>query len=313
MSGAKRRTVELLQRLPLRLPHATFHVHWSQDPGYEAQQIVADNVFHYREPLAPEAGWRGWRHVHRLIRAKGRSMTWLAALTDHGPVTANPPTIVTVHDLRHRHGYARWHRRMYARTVYGRVLRRARAIVTVSDVVKRELIEAHGVAEPNIHTIYNATSLSPATRRDIPRTGLLMVGRDEPRKRCAASLWVATHAKLPLRHVTGDTSDEAVREAYESSMWLLAPSAYEGSHLPVIEALAMGLPVIASDIPAHRELLTRGARGLVLVPEPRGASPLTWTEALTAVSQTPPVDVSPPAWSWDDAASALAELIRRFA
>jgi glycosyltransferase involved in cell wall biosynthesis len=36
---------------------------------------------------------------------------------------------------------------------------------------------------------------------------------------------------------------------------LIAPSRYEGFDLPPLQALAAGLPVIASDIPVHREVL----------------------------------------------------------
>ena len=313
MSGAKRRAVELLHRLPAHLKQVTFHVHWSQDPGGESQQITADNVRHYLEPLAPESGWRGWRYVQRLIDAKRRSLSIRAALTDHGPVLTRPPTIVTVHDLRHRHGYARMHRRLYGRLAYGCVLRRARAIVTVSDAIKQEVVEAYGVPASKVHTIYNAPSLAAWDQPDVRRAGLLLVGRDEPRKRCSAAAWVAEHARMPLCHIAGDRPDAAVRKAYASSRWLLAPSAYEGSHLPVMEALAMGLAVIASDIPAHRELVDRGARGLILVPSPRGTTTPTWTEALAALTDTPPMDVSPPPWTWDDAAKALANLLRTIA
>ena len=36
---------------------------------------------------------------------------------------------------------------------------------------------------------------------------------------------------------------------------VLAPSSVEGFDLPAVEACALGVPLIASDIPAHRELV----------------------------------------------------------
>jgi glycosyltransferase involved in cell wall biosynthesis len=42
-----------------------------------------------------------------------------------------------------------------------------------------------------------------------------------------------------------------------------APSRKEGLPLAVVEAMALGLPVVASDIPAHREALGFDSEGLV--------------------------------------------------
>lgn len=48
-------------------------------------------------------------------------------------------------------------------------------------------------------------------------------------------------------------SDEAVRETVSGARALLMPSFAEGFGLPVAEAIALGVPVICSDLPAHRE------------------------------------------------------------
>jgi glycosyltransferase involved in cell wall biosynthesis len=42
-----------------------------------------------------------------------------------------------------------------------------------------------------------------------------------------------------------------------------SPSRKEGLPLAIVEAMALGLPVVASDIPAHREVLGEDSRGLV--------------------------------------------------
>jgi glycosyltransferase involved in cell wall biosynthesis len=42
-----------------------------------------------------------------------------------------------------------------------------------------------------------------------------------------------------------------------------APSRKEGLPLGMVEAMALGLPVVASDIPGHREVLGKGSAGLV--------------------------------------------------
>jgi glycosyltransferase involved in cell wall biosynthesis len=84
----------------------------------------------------------------------------------------------------------------------------------------------------------------------------------------------------------------------------------EGFDLPVVEALACGTPVVASDIPAHRELLARGARGLLLVPPPRRRiGRWLWSDAARALAGPPPRDVAGPPGTWDEAAAAVAGLL----
>lgn len=53
-------------------------------------------------------------------------------------------------------------------------------------------------------------------------------------------------------HIVAHSQPAALRAWYRSIDTLLAPSAAEAKHLPPIEALACGTPVIASDITGHR-------------------------------------------------------------
>lgn len=55
-------------------------------------------------------------------------------------------------------------------------------------------------------------------------------------------------------HFLGYVSDSELNKLYNSAKALLYLSSYEGFGLPVIEALACGTPVIASDIPCLREI-----------------------------------------------------------
>ena len=66
-----------------------------------------------------------------------------------------------------------------------------------------------------------------------------------------------------------------------SARALVAPSSVEGFDLPAVEASALGVPLIASDIPVHREL----------VPNAQLIDPLDglgWLDALEKATRRPP-------------------------
>ena len=60
-----------------------------------------------------------------------------------------------------------------------------------------------------------------------------------------------------LRHLTG-VSDGDLDRLYRHATVTVCPSKLEGFGLPVIEAVTRGCPVLASDIPSHREIAARG-------------------------------------------------------
>jgi glycosyltransferase involved in cell wall biosynthesis len=55
-------------------------------------------------------------------------------------------------------------------------------------------------------------------------------------------------------------SDEELAWLYQQATLVLVPSRHEGYGLPVVEALAFGTPVVASDLPALREVGGEAAR-----------------------------------------------------
>jgi glycosyltransferase involved in cell wall biosynthesis len=90
-------------------------------------------------------------------------------------------------------------------------------------------------------------------------------------------------------HEINGLGDEQLADLIGGARALLSPSFMEGFNLPVAEALSMGTSVIASDIPAHREL----APGARLIDPLDGPA---WLDAIEAAARRPPgADVQSPA------------------
>ncbi|HEV8616450.1 MAG TPA: glycosyltransferase [Methylomirabilota bacterium] len=102
---------------------------------------------------------------------------------------------------------------------------------------------------------------------------LVLIGRgpeERPLRALAETLGVAGRVRF-----AGEIADAA--RLFRAFDVYAAPSRKEGMPLAVLEAMALGLPVVASDIPAHRELLGPASDGVV------AATPETFATALGAL------------------------------
>ena len=88
--------------------------------------------------------------------------------------------------------------------------------------------------------------------------------------------FAASEATAPFIHVVSGLSTPGLAVLISGARALLMPSLAEGFGLPILEAGALGCPVIASDIPAHREVI--GPGGTLLPPQDVAA----WAAAVLA-------------------------------
>ena len=236
------------------------------------------------------------------------------------------PMVVTLHDLvplKRRGEYLRSGLRFNLR--YLAVQRAARVIVPTyalaEDAVKALDIPRDRIAvipeapAPKLHPRDGDEVSAVRERYGLPDEYLLWVGRlttPDPRKRVAAL--VRAPRKMPLvlagaagtwAHelpdvtLTGALSDDELAAIYSGAHALVFPSDDEGFGLPPVEALACGTPVVASDVPALREVLD-GRAVLRDVGDVEGLI----AAAEAARRPAPP----PPAWTWEDAAAATWEV-----
>jgi glycosyltransferase involved in cell wall biosynthesis len=203
------------------------------------------------------------------------------------PLRARVPLVVTVHDLavfRHPEAFNRW-TRTYSPRLVPRVLAAATRIVAVSDFTRRELVELLRVPDEKIRVVPNG--VDDAFSREGPAAGgdyVLAVGTLEPRKNLQRLVEAARRSDVELRVVgargwggvevgghgvrwLGEVSDAELARLYRGALCVAYPSSYEGFGIPVLEAMACGVPVVTTRGTAMEEVAD-GAAVLVDTSDP---------------------------------------------
>ena len=187
----------------------------------------------------------------------------------------------------------------YKKHVFGRVLRRAAGVIALTGSQADFLREAYGIAEERIFIVPNgieeryftAAERAPAEADtgDGPLR-LLFVGRLEVQKNVARLLDAMSLVRRPVRlrlvgdgelrpgleaqaarlgldvEFAGRLSGTELVDAYRSADAFVLPSDKEGMPLAALEAMAAGLPVVATAVPGNTDLLD--GVGILAEPEP---------------------------------------------
>jgi glycosyltransferase involved in cell wall biosynthesis len=96
-----------------------------------------------------------------------------------------------------------------------------------------------------------------------------------------------------LVHQAANLPDATLAELMRGARAVLAPSSVEGFDLPAVEASALGVPLIASDIPVHRELVAHAE----LIDPLDGLGWLAALERATLAAPPPAPAFQAPGWS----------------
>ncbi len=189
------------------------------------------------------------------------------------PRNSEVPCSITVHDLFH----------LYPRNIMGievgdfspnwarrrdishlkEGIGRARLILSISEATAAECQQKWPkIAVRVVHHAIDPTPYRVERSIGLRQFVLLTVGSDEPRKRLdfvdevVAALPKDVRNDLNLVRVGShlNLDDDELIAAYQRAEALLFPSAGEGFGLPVLEAMAAGCTVLASDLPAHNEV-----------------------------------------------------------
>lgn len=108
--------------------------------------------------LGERLGKLWWEQVALRATCAAEKVDLLHSPYFASPLRPNVPTVVTIHDViplvLPRYGRA-LHARIYMRLVSA-AARRARAIITVSNASKRDIVQTLGIPAERVHVIYNA-------------------------------------------------------------------------------------------------------------------------------------------------------------
>ena len=177
-------------------------------------------------------------------------------------------------------------KRGYARFIFGSALRASDLVLTVSEFTRFELARSFPSRAAKLRVLPNALDTEifhPDPERPAAMEGqyVLFVGNLKPHKNLAAAAAAVKILGRPrfrlavvgadsgfihgpgreLRHLRseaelsflGQVDDAELRRLYSHASCLVFPSLYEGFGYPLLEAMACGCPVVASDIPPLRE------------------------------------------------------------
>lgn len=231
-----------------------------------------------------------WEQVALPARAARDRLQVFHAPGYTAPLALRAPVVLLVHDLialthpRLCKASNRWHYRF----VLPRSIRRAARIMVFSRRVREQILERFSLAEERVEVVL--PGLDEGFRAAIPEQELgrvrakygldgpylLFAGNSEPKKNIARLIqahgralrrgsvdaalvlvggWDAgRHAPVPDRvRPLGYVPGSDLPALYRMATALVHPALVEGFGLPIIEAMASGLPVVCSDLPALQE------------------------------------------------------------
>jgi glycosyltransferase involved in cell wall biosynthesis len=209
------------------------------------------------------------------------------------PMWLKCKSIVTVHDLIHfkfREYFPVWKVKA-AEVIIRKALRNADVVITVSRTTRNDLLNLFPHTERKIELLYNRLAedwFEPAPNVNLSNLGiekhyLLYVGNFKKHKNVTGllraferlgegpqlvlvgntvgddlELYEKIFANSRIR-LLGFAEGPLLRSLYSNAMVFVYPSLYEGFGYPPLEAMACGAPVLSSDAPALKEVLSDGA------------------------------------------------------
>jgi glycosyltransferase involved in cell wall biosynthesis len=262
--------------------------------GYSLRRLTDLNLATKKFPLPPSLMDILWNRLHIIpVETLIGTCDLLHAWDYIQPPTKKAKIVTTIHDLTPFKFPKHQHPRTIAVYKHGLkwVKKNAAAVIVDSFSTKQDLTEFLKIPETKIHVIYLAApdrfkdfrtrqentrdmAINHTKRKySIEREYLISVGTQEPRKNLHRTIraYEALNMSQPLVIVgrfgwglkakptkwvklLGFVPDEDLPALYAGASCFIYPSIYEGFGLPVLEAMAVGCPVVTSDRGSLKEV-----------------------------------------------------------
>ena len=223
--------------------------------------------------------WRTYGIVKDLQRDGVQIYHGLSGELPIGLRKAGITGIVTIHDLifmRHPE-YYHWIDTKLYEWKFRQTLKEADRIIAISERTKQDIMELGGISDKRIRVIYQSfaprfsDAVNPQLIADVrqhyhlPDRFILNVGTIEQRKNLRLAVdalpflpsdlhlvavgrqtdYVKTLPQSDRLHLLSGVPDDHLAAIYHLAEAFVYPSRYEGFGIPIIEAIAAGLPVVA--------------------------------------------------------------------
>lgn len=303
-AGMGRYINELVNRLPPCDTQNTYYLYTSQKNNkyftFAAKNTVVKTVSSlwclpfskilWEQFFLP---WSLWKEDIQLYHSTGFTLPFFKPKKTKYLVTIADMTFVS-HPEHHL-----WWKVLYFRYMIPRALKKADAIITISDNTKNDILKMTNIPPEKIKTIYLGVDrqFTPLNKSVCKKIGekyniktpyILFVGMLEPRKNIIGLLhayallknkkeheliivgkkgWKCddifnTVKELGLQnnvHFLGYVPDNELPALYSAATCFVYPSFYEGFGIPVLEAMACGCPVITSNNSSMKEIAGNAA------------------------------------------------------